>query len=339
MVVPLPETIDKNRLWDWAFDLPFPKPLPPSEHPSHSAIRQHTLTWLTELGIVHDERTMAQQVRHDLPSWSIFCYPNAPIDSLKLISDFASWWGFCDEILSDPDHRGHGAGFYAAPLAIVSGQKPGMVDGLYQPFVKGWQDLWSRWCQDMPEHWVQQTSEHLRATFQSFIDEDRALLDGVDFNVDQLQLSRDQTGVNYAILDLIERAHQYVLPPLVAATETMRSMQFRACRELWLTQDLQSLDKEEEAGDVNIVLTLEHEEGVDRLGACAIVHRMIREHTDGFLRDEAAMPGVMDVLRLSPEERIPVYRYIAGMRAIMAGTVAFCAESGRYRQSPVPAGC
>src|SRR5262249_21128661 len=131
----------------------------------------------------------------------------------------------------------------------------------------------------------------------------------------------------------IERVDQYALPPHVAETGTMRSMQFRACRELWLTQDLQSLHKEEEAGDVNIVLTLEREKGVDRLGARRLVHRMMRELTDEFLRDEAAMPGVMDELGLSPEERIPVYRYIAGMRALMAGTVAFCAGSDRYRQS------
>lgn len=333
MVVPLPKFIDKNRLWNWAFDLPFPEPRPASEHRFHSAVHQHTLTWLTTLGIVHDEKTKAQHVRHDLASWGLLCYPNAPIDSLKLISDFASWWGFCDEILSDPDHRGRGAELYLAQLAIVNGEKPGVVDSQYQPFVKAWQDIWSRWRQGMSEHWVQQTSEHLRATFQGFIDEDRVLFDGVAFNVDQLQMSRDQTGVNYAILDLIERADKYVLPPLVAETETMRSMQFRACREIWLTQDLQSLHKEEEAGDLNIVLTLEREEAVDRLGACAIVHRMIREHTDGFLRDEAAMPGVMDELGLSPEARIPVYRYIAGMRALMAGTVAFCAASGRYRQT------
>jgi hypothetical protein len=333
MVVPLPASIDQNRLWNWAFDLPFPEPRPASEHPFHATVHQHTLAWLTRLGIVHDERTKAQHVRHDLPSWGLFCYPNAPLDSLKLIGDFASWWGFCDEILSDPDHRGRGADLYVAPLAIVKGEKPGPVDSQYQPFVNGWQDIWSRWCQGMSEPWIRQTSEHLRATFQGFIDEDRDLCDGVALNVDQLQLSRDQTGVNYAILDLIERADKYVLPPLVARTETMQSMQFRAARELWLTQDLQSLHKEEDAGDVNIVLTLEREQGVDRLGACGIVHRMIREHTDGFLRDEAAMPRVMDDLGLSPEARIPVYRYIAGMREVMAGTVAFCAASGRYRQS------
>ncbi|MGW3462281.1 terpene synthase family protein, partial [Streptomyces olivaceoviridis] len=141
----------------------------------------------------------------------------------------------------------------------------------------------------------------------------------------------DETGLQPLTLDLLERTGGYVIPPAVLATDQMRTLQLHAGREVWITNEVQSLPKEEAAGETNLVLLLEEEASLDRAEALGLVHRMVREHTDAFLATEAGMPLTLDDLHVALEDRPCVYQYISGMRALMSGTVAWCAHSGRYR--------
>lgn len=330
MAITLSTDIDPDRPWLWKFDLPFPEPLPASEHPHYSTICDQTMHWLRTKGIVENNSHIEQQRRHDLPSWPILCYPTASVESLRLISDWTSWWGFWDDMLATPEHRDRGSDLFTSMLHVMDGKAPAMTDPGYRPFIDGWSDIWRRWGQGMPDHWIRRTEQNWRESLMEFINEYRFIRDGHEFDAAGIQASRDLTGLNYPILDMIERAGGFALPTGIAECETMRSMKFHANREIWLTQELQSCKKEEADGEPNLVFVFERVEGSSRIEACQQIHCIIRNHTDEFLKLEAGVPAMLDGMGIEPQERIPVYKYISGMRSVMAGTAAFVARSGRY---------
>ncbi|KOY53826.1 hypothetical protein ADK59_33540 [Streptomyces sp. XY332] len=119
-------------------------------------------------------------------------------------------------------------------------------------------------CRSHP-HWIRMTSANWSGILNESIAEDKAASDGRALSVEEILRMRDYTGVQYVIMDMIERAGGYVLPAAIRESEAMRSMRLHANREMWVTQETQSLHKEEGAGDPNLVLALERERGLSSL--------------------------------------------------------------------------
>ncbi|MFF0967381.1 terpene synthase family protein [Streptomyces sp. NPDC003703] len=327
VVLPSPFTTD---LQHWPFDLPFPAPPAPADHPHHLSVFGHTGRWLRETGVLATDADVSVYQVHDVPAWAVLCYPEAPLEALRLISDFISLAAQWDHLLSTPPHRGRGVEMFEPMLAVLDGGPPGAGQGPYAPYVRAWSDVWARWQRGMPSVWRERTAGNWRRALEALVVEDTAEREGRVMTIEEKTTVRDETGLQPLTLDLLERGGGYILPSSVLATPEMRALERHTGREVWLTNEVQSLPKEEAAGESNLVLLLEREKGLDREQALGLVHRMVREHTDAFLAAEAAVPHALDTLGMAPEDRSAVYRHIAGMRALMAGTVAWCGHSGRY---------
>jgi hypothetical protein len=143
---------------------------------------------------------------------------------------------------------------------------------------------------------------------------------------------RDLTGAVRLEMDATERVGDYEVPPPVLESGSVQAMRLIAMRAINITQDVQSLAKEEATGDLhNMVIVLERQQACTRHEALEQIHMMIRGYTDSFLEHEAEIPQLLDALRISVEDRAPAYRYMADLRSLIRGGADFCSKSGRYK--------
>ena len=291
-----------DRLVRWHFDVPFPPPAPACSHPHHMQLKQSIRTFLAEHGVLVTARDEARYERHDLAMWTVFCYPGAPVEGQRLIGDFIALAAEWDHTLGQPANRGRAA----EPIAPLRAAIQGCPGGAESPYRPAWQDIWARWCDGMPAKWVTLTSDHCIKIFTGLIEEDLAEGGQTMLTAEVKSCLRDETGLGPVLFDLIERAGRFSLPTPIRDLPQMREMLFHANREIWMTNEIQSLPKELAGGESNLVLILE---------------------AKGATRRDA-----LGALRVPVEERVDAYRFIAGMRTIMSGSVAWCGSSGRYQQ-------
>ncbi|WP_066376394.1 terpene synthase family protein [Herbidospora mongoliensis] len=88
---------------------------------------------------------------------------------------------------------------------------------------------------------------------------------------------RDITGAVWLEHDLLERVTTGEMPPEILKLRPMRRMRLTTCRVVSITQDVQSLAKEEAAGDRNNILpVVEHELSLTRDQTLLYVHHDVR---------------------------------------------------------------
>lgn len=297
-------------------------------HSSHYGVLAETVQeFLSAHGVLRIPADVARFRRHDLAMWTVFCYPDYSLENQQLIADFIALVAEWDHLLSRPEGRGRAAELLS-PLKDVTENRAPSGDSR---FLGAWTDVWRRWCEGMPAAWCTRTVRHWSAIFAAMIDEDLAETSQAPLTVEEESRLRDETGLQSVLFDLIERGGRFALPSRIRDLAPMRSMLFHANRLIWVTNEISSLPKELADGESNLVLLLEAS-GKTRSAALAEVHRMARAHTDAFLAAEAATPRALDDLTVPVEERMEVYRFIAGMRTVAAGTDAWCGKSGRYQR-------
>ncbi|ELS57645.1 putative Pentalenene synthase [Streptomyces viridochromogenes Tue57] len=307
--------------------MPFLPPPPASAHPHYGVLTATTQAFLTAHGVLRTPSDVDRFRRHDLAMWTVFCYPDCPLESQQLIADFIALAAEWDHLLSQPEGRGRATELISPLKDITENRAPSGNSR----FLRAWADVWRRWCEGMPAPWCARTAEHWSAIFAALIDEDLTETAQAPLTIGEKCRLRDETGLQSVLFDLIERGGGFTLPSRIRDLAPIQSMLFHANRQIWVTNEVQSLPKELADGESNLVLLLEAA-GKTRSAALAEVHRMVRSHTDTFLAAEAATPRALDELAVPVEERVDVYRFIAGMRTIMAGTATWCGNSGRYQQ-------
>ena len=321
------DAVGSDWVSTWMFDLPFPPPPPAEDHPFYRKLSTETEDFQRACGILRTHDDIARFRRHDLAMWTVFCYPRYPFDSLRIICDFISLAAEWDHLLSGPAGRGAGRELLTPLKSIVEGRDIA-ADGA---FTIAWRDIWRRWLHGMAGPWRARTAAHWSAIFAALIDEDLGETAGTCATIEDKGRLRDQTGLQSVLFDLIERAGSFHIPADLLDTPEMREMLFHANRQIWMTNEIQSLPKELADGESNLILVMETEHEMSRTEALFEVHRRLRCHTDTFLAYEARIPHALDRLQVPVEHRVEVYRFITGMRDVMAGAAAWGANSGRYQ--------
>ncbi|MEV4559824.1 hypothetical protein AB0K51_22890 [Kitasatospora sp. NPDC049285] len=328
----LPRELNPPHLATWAFDLPFPRPVP---HPEHDRAVTDARTWVQRMGIVTTDEELRRHDRMALASWPGLNFPNATGADLDLLCNWVCWWVVMDdrddgEFIQDPRRVEE---FYRRLIAVVApDRQSGHPDLGADPMVEAFADIWRRWRQGMSPGWQARTAENWAKLFEALIDECAGRRDGAVPSMDQYLAIRDRSGEMALELDATERVGHYEVPQAVLDTPALASMRLSTIRAVNISQDVQSLAKEEAIGDnLNMVLVLERERSLGRVDALCEVHRMIRVYTDDFLAHQATVPRVLDGLGLAPEDRLPVYRHIDDLGRLIVGNLVWCAAAERYR--------
>jgi pentalenene synthase len=295
------------------------------------------------MGLLTNPEELRQHDRYDMPLFACLSYPDAVGPELDLISDWVCWWAVWNDLTDDPDflNNPHEANRFfsslaavvASPDAITDSVSPAQPDSSIAAFVDAFVDVWQRWCHGMSPTFIARTAKNWVNWFNSYITENHNRCNAVTLDVRGYLELRDVTGAVVLELDAAERVGLYEVPSDLLASRLIHDMRQITIRVISVTQDVQSLPKEEKAGDQhNLVLVLEREQPLTREQALREVHTMIRGWTDAFLAHEAAVPRLLDRLALPLTERWPVYKHVADMRTLMKGGVDFCTASGRYAQ-------
>jgi len=325
----------RGPLQDWPFDVPFP----PRISPERERVTEHSRIWVQRMGLRSNPAELRQHDRYDMPLFVCLSYPDATGPELDLISDWVCWWAIWNDLTDDPGFLNNPhevnrffsslAAVVASPDAASDRDLPAQPDSFVAAFV----DLWQRWRHGMSPTYIARTGKNWMNWFNSWITENHNRRNAVTLDVPSYHELRDVTGAVDLELDGAERVGHYEVPPGILASRIIHDMRQITIRVINITQDVQSLPKEEKAGDQhNLVLVLEREQSCTREQALREVHTMIRRWTDAFLTHEAAVPRLLDQLALPLTERWPVYKHVADMRTMMKGGVDFCAASGRYAQ-------
>ncbi|MEU9185408.1 terpene synthase family protein [Streptomyces sp. NPDC048484] len=199
------------------------------------------------------------------------------------------------------------------------------------PFVSAFTDLWARWQQDMSPTFVSRTADNWTGWFTAYITECANRRTHTAPNTGSYLRHRDLTGAVPLIMDAVERTGHYEVPADVVNSTPLQAMRHSTTRVINITQDVQSLPKEETAGDPhNLVLVLERHQGLSRQQALARIHTMTRGYTDTFLAHEATVPHLLDTLGTPIKDRPLIYRHTTDLRTLMKGGADFCTRSGRY---------
>ncbi|MGW1023037.1 terpene synthase family protein [Streptomyces sp. NPDC002577] len=321
----------REELRLWPFDLPFPYRI------AHEGDRVavHSREWAQRMGLVSEEAELRRHDRHGMALFACLSYPDAPAEGLNLVSDWVSWWAIWNDFPDDPDfvrEPGRPERFFASLAAVVTPSPQPLTPVSSDPHVNAFTDIWRRWCQGMSPRFIARTRKNWLGWFASCRTRCEHRRDSRTLEVEEYLTLRDMTGAVLLEMDVTERVGGYEVQPEFLESSPLKMMRRITMRVINITQDVQSLAKEEAAGDQhNMVIVLERRQNLTREKALRRIHERIRGYTDSFLRYEAEIPQFLDTLMVPVEERTSVYRHAADLRSLMRGCVDFCAASGRYQ--------
>ncbi|MGW5869012.1 terpene synthase family protein [Streptomyces sp. NPDC055239] len=328
----------QGPLQSWPFDLPFvPRSTPARER---ARVTAHSRAWAQRMGLTPQPAHHAKIARYDMPLYVCLNYPDATGSDLDLVSDWVTWWALWNDLTDEPAFLatpGRAARLFQSLVAVVTphhtiSTPPAPSD---IPFVNAFTDLWARWQQDMSTTFITRTANNWTGWFKAYITECANRRTRTAPDTGSYLRHRDLTGAVPLIMDAVERTGHYEVRAYILNSTPLQAMRHSTTRVINITQDVQSLSKEESVGDPhNLVLVLERQQGLSRHQALAHIHAMTRSYTDAFLDHEASIPHLLDTLDIPVEDRPLVYRHTADLCTLMKGSADFCTRSGRYSTPP-----
>jgi hypothetical protein len=303
---------------------PFPSALSP-----HAAQAQEGSTaWARRLHLLQRESAYKRLSRLQYGMLMARAYPAAPPEILQVITDWCTWLFLLDD-QCDEAGIGHDPGqlrqFHARLLDLLSGTAP---DPRAEPLAHGLWDLHIRLLTHAPEGWLarfrRSVAQYLAANvWEATNRRDRQVPDFATYRA-----MRPYTSAVYPCLLLIELAESLRLPADVHDHATVQVMAQMTNNVISWANDLVSLEKERQNGDVhNLVIILANEE---QIPLSAAVERVVELHdaeVRAFITLSERLPP------FTPAVDSALSRYVLGMRFWMRANLDWSLAAVRYRSA------
>ncbi|MFD9789995.1 isoafricanol synthase [Streptomyces sp. NPDC059070] len=316
-------------------DIPFPARC----HPRHDLARQHTLDWLHRFGMLAGKRATEEYDAMGLERLMAYFYPDASDADLALATDLNAWFFVFDDQFDGPIGRQPDAVARQIDIMLRTMSDRGPAPGDPTNHLAGTlAELWQRLGEGTPMLWRERFRDHWRDYLTAYhweaVNRTRT---GLPSLPGFLRGRRDSIGVQ-PCLDLVERCGRYTLPHELHSGSPLAEMRWITADVVIFVNDIVSADKELAAGDVNnSVIILHKGSGMSVARAAREVARMANSRVERFqalaaeLSDALAGAGVSDQLRARVDD------YVAGMRALMSGNLAWSRTTARYNETGVQA--
>ncbi|MCS7483822.1 hypothetical protein ACFFQW_38435 [Umezawaea endophytica] len=299
------------------------------------------VAWPCSFGLLATEHARRRHIRANYPDLASRFQPNAVGDDLDLSVDQMTWFFVFDDLFDDLFDGPRGRPDSAQALVIAVREvldRPPAPDA--EPVVRSFADLWRRSRDGMSSAWQARASGHWRAYLAGHIEEALARQQALPLPAGRYLQMRTHTIGAQPVLDLAERVGHFEIPEQIFASERMTRMRLLAIEIVVIQNDIWSVEKEEQAGDVNNLLLI-LEQSRSRAEAVETACNMIRARLVRFLAAEHSLPALCE--GLLPETRRAVDRYVVdGLRALIRGSYDWSELSGRYepvQQVHQPHGC
>ena len=205
------------------------------------------------------------------------------------------------------------------------------------PLVAAFADVWGHLCAGRTTAWRERCAEHWRWYLNAYTEEAAIRSTRTRLGVEEYLLLRYRTGFVPAMTDMIESAYGFETSNRSWELPAFRRMLRLACDVIGVLNDVFSLEKEEERGDVhNFVMVLQHARQCTRGEALTATCGLIHAWCDEFIQNEADLWQECEA-RLTAAESAALRRLVSGMRDYMGSFADWSALSGRYTDL-VPAG-
>lgn len=313
---------------DLMINIPFPARISPEV----ARVTSGHLSWARTFGLLQSEREELRHIRSQYADLGARCFPFAHGAELDLGVDQMSWFFVFDDQFDGAYGKDEAhAERLTAPLLRMLDAAPDKHAGGAHPIFAAFADMWARSCEGMSPAWRSRAAESWRQYIAGHIIEARHRKQGRHPSFSDHFAVRKVTSGVYPIIDLAERLGHFEIPDRAYHSELVTQLRSIAAEVVVLENELFSVEKEEKAGDQNMLLGLEEAIGCSREAAIDLFYSLIRQRAQRCVDLEHGMSDLADTLSLSKEEREAVHRYYAdAIQTVMRGTHDWQKISGRY---------
>jgi epi-isozizaene synthase len=260
-------------------------------------------------------------------------YVGAPIDALRVISDFSIWFFIWDDHHGRYALHGHDRRWSRLRDALhMALDAPSLYARDPDPLVAGLADCAQRFYQPLDEHWNKRFATHFHAVIEAYDREYRERTAQLVPSVEDYVALRCHTFGYEVWLDCLELAAGQALPRDVIDWPEYREAGLASQEFSGWYNDLCSLPKELAGGELhNLGISLIHHHDLSVPDAIAEVRRRVTSRVKDFLRAEQALLRRLASQPLAPEMDGVVRHCLSNMRNWISSVYWFHHESGRYR--------
>lgn len=261
-------------------------------------------------------------------------WPNASAESLALLTDFVTFLFLWDDVGDDTGLGKEPEKLRAMnerAVEILVGGAPVEQDG---PLLAVLADIYRRLKERMPGSWMRQFAHDVEDYFAATVWEANNRASGAAPSLKSYLQMRQMTGGCYPLFDLSEVADGTLLPIEVRTHPVVAEMMRAATNVLCWSNDILSIRKELDNGDVHNVVSLIHREQ-----QCSLQEAFYRAaalhdaEVCRFLELEQTLP------RFSEPLNRQVNAFLDSLRSFMRGNIDWSITTGRYQsiiQVPAP---
>jgi 5-epi-alpha-selinene synthase len=302
-------------------------PFPPVNNEHADTVHRETVEWAWHFGLLSNDQAYHLFRGTNIGRLAARFHPDALREDLRLLSDWYAWMFLRDDRCDDSEigeHPEHLAVGDARFLEVLKGEEPTRRD---EPLTHAMHDLRRRLFPRASDAWTRRFLRTVREHFQSSLWEATNRARGVVPDLETYIRMRRITGGILVDLDLIEVIEGLRLPPETRQHHTVRSLARASNNVACWANDLFSLEKELERGDVhNLVVVLRHAEGLTLQEAINLGVRMHNAEVHRFVELESRLPAFGRTLDAK------LARYVKALRTRMRGNLDWARESQRYRR-------
>lgn len=304
---------------------PFSSALNPYTAETH----EQTLAWASRFQLIQspavDRRFRAAQFSRVVGR----AYPNAATDDLRLICDWNTalfvWDDHCDETRLGWQPEQLAARCELLLAVLQDRPDPQPDDRLLRAFA----DVGSRLRERMPPMWMRRFLLHVQEYLEGTLWEAHNRARRITPDLTSYVQMRHRAGALHPYFEFAYLTEQIGLPIEIRSHPLVERLSLAAANLVVWANDIVSLAKELEHGDVhNLVTVLQHEQHVSMSEAIEQAAAMHDAEMRLFIELEQRLPS------FEPELDAALQRYIGVLRSWIRANLDWSSETGRYQQRP-----
>jgi 5-epi-alpha-selinene synthase len=305
----------------------FPKlycPFPSAVNEHAETVDNHILAWVKEFNLVPDEDHFERLKKSKFGWLAARAYPNAPLEELKIVSDWNTWLFIRDD-LCDESGLGRNPALLSEVhvdlLEVLRGRSPQEYDSALAHALF---DIRKRLLRKANPAWMCRFINSVIEYFDSSLWEAQNRADGITPDTESYILMRPYTGGLYTDIDLIDITEDIYLPLHVRKNEVVQRLALMANNVVCWSNDIISFAKESRHQDVhNLVATLRPTQPTLQK-AVELASDLVNAEVNAFIDLQTRLP------LYTPEIDADLQRFIAVLRSWMRGNLDWAYDSGRY---------
>lgn len=290
--------------------------------------QQDALTWAARVGLVRDQTELTWAATWNVAEFAGRVYAEA--EDLSLAAEWILWMDIVDDAVES--YPADQLSRELEPLTwILCHNGHSTAPPAAGPLVQSLADLWQRTRAGMSPVWCARVAHAWRRCADSMPWEAANRAAGRPPHLDDYIATRPTAGAAYLALLLTEGLCNYELTDALHHCGPLSALRTLACDQICWANDLLSLGREEQRGDVhNLVIVLEQSQGLHRQQAIDETVRMTNERMRMISLIVDALPAYQHTAGLTPEERRLMDRSVDSIEQWIAGSLEFHQLSTRH---------